>query len=73
MSLSSKRTALAVLVVGAAVATSLTGAAGAGAASPASTNSYVPYPSTADGGEPSIGFDTARGSAVYGARPRTSG
>ncbi len=68
MSLSSKRTALAVLVVGAAVATSLTGAAGAGAASPASTNSYVPYPSTADGGEPSIGFDTARGSAVYGAR-----
>ncbi len=68
MSLSSKRTALAVLVVGTAVATSLTGAAGAGAASPASTNSYVPYPSTADGGEPSIGFDTARGSAVYGAR-----
>jgi hypothetical protein len=36
-------------------------------AKPALTNTYVPYASTANGGEPSIGFDTARNAAVYGA------
>jgi hypothetical protein len=31
------------------------------------SNTYTAYASTADGGEPSIGFDTARNAAVYGA------
>jgi len=31
-------------------------------------NTYTAYATTANGGEPSIGFDTARNAAVYGAR-----
>lgn len=41
--------------------------AGPALARSAVANTYVAYSTTADGGEPSIGFDTARGSAVYGA------
>jgi len=36
-------------------------------AKPAPGNTYVAYASTANGGEPSIGFDTARNAAMYGA------
>src|SRR4051812_40647654 len=36
-------------------------------AKPTPSNTYVAYASTANGGEPSIGFDTARNAAVYGA------
>jgi hypothetical protein len=41
--------------------------AAAAQAKTAPTNSYTSYATTADGGEPSIGFDTARNAAVYGA------
>lgn len=41
--------------------------AGPTSARPAIAPTYLAYPTTADGGEPSIGFDTQRGSAVYGA------
>ncbi len=34
---------------------------------PAPVNTYTAYATTANGGEPSIGFDTARNAAVYGA------
>jgi hypothetical protein len=49
----------------AAVATSPADAAGKPKAPPADT--YTAYLTTADGGEPTIGYDTARNAAIYGA------
>jgi len=63
---SQKRLArLAMLAVGSLAGLALI--AGPASARSAIANTYVAYSTTADGGEPSIGLDTARGSAVYGA------
>jgi BNR/Asp-box repeat len=35
-------------------------------ATAATVNSYTAYPTTVDGGEPSIGYDVARNAAIYG-------
>jgi hypothetical protein len=61
--------AIAVMAAGAAAlsagGTSAAGAAGKAATPPAAT--YTVYRTTADGGEPTIGYDTARNAAIYGA------
>src|SRR3954447_26872873 len=58
--------AIAVLVAGAGAATAVGGTSAAGKATPPA-DTYTVYRTTADGGEPTIGFDTARNAAVYGA------
>jgi len=61
---SHRRRGMVVAVAGAA----LLGLPSVAGASRAPLNTYTAYATTANGGEPSIGFDTARNAAVYGAR-----